>query len=325
MVMKSTAIAHPMQGLLKYHGLKDWNLRIPYHDSISVTLDSLWTKTSVEFGNFENDEIFIDGKQYDDSVKDRALDIINTIRDLSQIEDNVKISSSNSIKLGEVKGLGFSSSGGAALAAAGFKAAKLDEKYGWDLKKISTIARRLAGSASRSITGSYSRWHAGTDDESSYSQKFADSKNLDISMIAIPFQSTLTTEEAHREVETSQFFDSRLISANKRVDELENAIIDGDFDKFGKLVELDSLELHSITMTGISRHVLFNENTIKIIKYVKQKQQENIPVYFSMQTGPSIFINTLPEYADDISSDLSGFGFNCIRSKIGGPATIVND
>ena len=44
-----------------------------------------------------------------------------------------------------------------------------------------------------------------------------------------------------------------------------------------------------------------------------------------MQTGPSIFINTLPEYADDIFSDLSGFGFNCIRSKIGGPATIVND
>ena len=54
MVMKSTAIAHPMQGLLKYHGLKDWDLRIPYHDSISFTLDSLWTKTSVEFGNFEN-------------------------------------------------------------------------------------------------------------------------------------------------------------------------------------------------------------------------------------------------------------------------------
>ena len=108
MVMKSTAIAHPMQGLLKYHGLKDWDLRIPYHDSISVTLDSLWTKTSVEFGNFENDEIFIDGKQYDGSVRDRALDIINTIRDLSQIEDNVKIFSSNSIKLGEVKGLGFS-------------------------------------------------------------------------------------------------------------------------------------------------------------------------------------------------------------------------
>lgn len=325
MVLKSTALAHTMQGLLKYHGLKDWDLRLPYHDSISVNLESLWTKTSVEFGNFENDEIFIDGKQYEGNVKDRALGIINVIRDLSKIEENVKISSSNSIKLGEVKGLGFSSSAGAALAAAGFKAAKLDEEYGWDLKKISTIARRLSGSASRSITGFYSRWYAGTDDESSYSLRFADNNNLDISIIAIPFQSTITTEEAHKEVETSHFFEARLLSANKRIDELENAIINGDFNKFGKLVELDSLELHSVTMTGSSRHVLFNENTIRIIQYVKQKQRENIPVYFSMQTGPSIFVNTLPEHVDNLFSDLSNFGFKCIKSKVGGPATILTD
>ena len=54
MSTKATAIAHTMQGLLKYHGLKNHELRIPFHDSISVNLDALYTKTTVEFGNYEN-------------------------------------------------------------------------------------------------------------------------------------------------------------------------------------------------------------------------------------------------------------------------------
>ena len=46
MTNKATAKAHAMQGLLKYHGMKDSELRIPFHDSISVCLDALFTKQS---------------------------------------------------------------------------------------------------------------------------------------------------------------------------------------------------------------------------------------------------------------------------------------
>ena len=67
MVKKATAIAHTMQGLLKYHGLKDYDLRIPFHDSISVNLEALWTKTTVEFGNWENDSLIINGKDQKNS------------------------------------------------------------------------------------------------------------------------------------------------------------------------------------------------------------------------------------------------------------------
>ncbi|MFB6197701.1 MAG: diphosphomevalonate decarboxylase, partial [Halobacteriaceae archaeon] len=34
--MKATARAHPIQGLVKYHGMRDVERRLPYHDSISV-------------------------------------------------------------------------------------------------------------------------------------------------------------------------------------------------------------------------------------------------------------------------------------------------
>jgi phosphomevalonate decarboxylase len=49
--MKATAIAHPIQGLVKYHGLKNPKKRIPFHDSISVCADGLHTTTTVEVDN----------------------------------------------------------------------------------------------------------------------------------------------------------------------------------------------------------------------------------------------------------------------------------
>ena len=79
MTNKATAKAHAMQGLLKYHGMKDSKLRIPYHDSISVCLDALFTKTTVEFGNFEKDELTINNEIQQDTVLSRALAIIDKI------------------------------------------------------------------------------------------------------------------------------------------------------------------------------------------------------------------------------------------------------
>ena len=45
---KATAVAHPIQGLLKYHGLRDKELRLPMHDSISVCTAPFETRTTVE-------------------------------------------------------------------------------------------------------------------------------------------------------------------------------------------------------------------------------------------------------------------------------------
>ena len=52
--MKASATAYPIQGLIKYHGLKDELLRLPYHDSISVCTAPLMTHTTIEFGHDED-------------------------------------------------------------------------------------------------------------------------------------------------------------------------------------------------------------------------------------------------------------------------------
>src|SRR3989475_9102626 len=78
-------------------------------------------------------------------------------------------------------GLGASASGFAALATAAVHAAGLrltDEE-------ISRFARRGAGSATRSVTGGFSKWKMGLTDEDSYAVQLA-RVDLRMAMIVAP-------------------------------------------------------------------------------------------------------------------------------------------
>jgi phosphomevalonate decarboxylase len=131
-MQKATAIAHPIQGLIKYHGMKDHKLRLPYHDSISVCMQELATITTVEADSALREDIYlINDKQPEKREKERMKDIIDRIRELANQDIKVKAISKNiigelthSYQLG--KGLGYSASAGAALAMAGAKAFELE-------------------------------------------------------------------------------------------------------------------------------------------------------------------------------------------------------
>jgi diphosphomevalonate decarboxylase len=322
--LKAKAIAHPMQGLVKYHGLRDWRLRIPYHDSISVNLDSLYTISEVEFGEFERDELIINDRKVSGKALARVLAIIKRVRELANVNYKVRIVSRNSLPPYRVKGVGFSSAAGASIATASFKALNLDKIFSWDIRLISRIARLMAGSACRSVVGGYARWYAGNDDESSYAVKFADKNELDMITVVVPFYLNISTEKAHRDSISSPFFSTRIKSAQKRADELEKAIKDGDFKKVGELVEQDTMELHAVTMTGKNRLMIYRKESIELIRMVKQmREKDRILAYYSMQTGPTVFINTLPEYKDEIEMRLKSKGYEYITCRVGEGARII--
>ncbi len=321
--MKGRALAHTMEGLVKYHGLRDWRLRIPYHDSISVNLEAFTTETLVEFGDFEVDEAYVDGVKVSGREFERIREVVDYVRKLAGIEEDFRVYSHNSIPKGRVKGLGFSSSAGAALAAATYKAAGLDKINGWDMRLLSRIARRFAGSACRSIVGYYSRWYAGTGDEDSYAVSFADEKNLPLKVVVVPLMAEYSTEEAHLEAELSTFFQRRIETAQQRCDVMEKAIKEGDFKTFGQLKELDTIELHAVTATGPKRLILATAESLKIISTVQDLRKEGLECYFSMQTGPTVFINTHPEDSGYVLSRIEDLGFRAYLSVIGGPARVT--
>src|SRR5258708_4287083 len=73
----------------------------------------------------------------------------------------------------DAKGLGFSSSAGAAVALALFHAVSDEDP---DYTELSRVARLFAGSASRTVVGGFSRLHAGKGYEDTFAEKFADEK-----------------------------------------------------------------------------------------------------------------------------------------------------
>ena len=312
---KSTA--NTMQALVKYHGLKDWKLRLPYHDSISVNTTSFGSEVVVREAQGPRGELLVAGRRNEDALR-RIQSVSERLTGKSFEDLRLRLDSANFPKV-DAKGLGFSSSAGAALALALFHAEKQEKP---DYTELSRVARLFAGSASRTVVGGFARLYAGKGYEDTYAERFADESDLPLRMVIVPLTSSVRTEDAHREVESSPFFKSRIESASKRCDEMEKAIKGGDLRKVGELTEQDTLELHSITMTGTNRLVIMSPDTVRIITKVRELRSNSVEAYFSMQTGPSVFVNTSEEDQDKVRRAISHMGYRTVLSGVGKEARI---
>lgn len=311
--MKGSATAHPIQGLIKYHGLKDESLRIPFHDSISVATTPTVSHTTVEFGRFKRDAAAVDGKTLAGRELERVVAVVDEVRRRSGVEAKFKMVSKNSFPSNV--GLGASASGFAALAVASCKAAGLK----LSLEEMSVIARRGAGSATRSVTGAFSRWRAGHEDEESYSYQIeSDSFQMGIVIALIP--AFKYTDTAHKAVLGSPFFHSRLAYVHGALAEMENAIRRHDVEKIGILAERDSLILHGITMTGLDEMILWRPETVKVILEVRKMREEGLPAFFSIDTGATVYVNTKPKHAKEVERRIKALGVESMVCGVGGSA-----
>ena len=97
--MKCTARAYAIQGLVKYHGLRNPKLRIPYHDSISVCMKSLDTVTTVETGNsLRRDSILINGTVPTTGEEARVRVVIDKLRELAGEKTQLRVSPEQVVK-----------------------------------------------------------------------------------------------------------------------------------------------------------------------------------------------------------------------------------
>lgn len=316
--MKASSIAYPIQGLIKYHGLRDEVLRIPFHDSISVSTSPTASHTTVEFGRTDQDTATVDGKVLVGREMDRVLSVVDEVRRRAGIDTRMRMVSKNNFPSNV--GLGASASGFAALAVASCEAAGL----ALPLERVSAIARRGAGSASRSVTGGYSRWKAGHEDEESYSYQLA-SEEFPMGIVVALIPAFKYTENAHRAVLGSPFFHSRLAYVHGALAEMESAIRKRDIDRVGLLAEKDSLILHGITMTGLDEMILWRPETVKVILEVKAMRSEGIPAYFSIDTGATVYVNTHPEKVPVVEERIRALGVETLVCGVGGRSRLTEE
>ncbi|MFP3984513.1 MAG: diphosphomevalonate decarboxylase [Candidatus Bathyarchaeia archaeon] len=317
--MKASAIAHPIQGLVKYHGLKKPKYRIPFHDSISVCIDALHTTTTVEAHNsIKANNVLINGRRVVGHDKERIETVLNKFKRLAKYRGFFKVVSQNSVERG--KGLGFSASGFAALAVATSKALDLELDY----VTLSETARLGAGSATRSLAGGFALWHADKNGHS-YAEQLSTLEDVNFSMVIVPIFSETKTDEAHVEVVSSPLFQARLKTIKHLIKIMKTAITKGDIAKIGQLAEEDTLNLHAITMTGKSRLILWEPDTIRLIREVNKLRNNGIECWYSIDTGPSVFVNTFKEYTSVIAGRFADLGFsNIIISGIGDKPKLVD-
>ena len=104
--------------------------------------------------------------------------------------------------------------------------------------------------------------------------------------------------------------------------------MDRNFQKIGEMSEYDTLQLHAITMTGTSNNnlILWSPETISIMHLTRNLRKQGIPVYFSIDTGPSVVLLTKSNYIKEILNSLHKLNdnFDINIGKIGGPSRSLN-
>ena len=315
--MKATATAHPIQGLVKYHGMVDHDLRLPYHDSISVSTAPSRTETTVEFRpDAAGDTFVVDGEELDGHAADRVRTVVDRVREMADRDTPVRLESENSFPSNV--GFGSSASGFAAAAVAACEAAGLDLTH----PEMSAIARRGSASAARAVTGAFSQLDTGMNDRDCRSHRIETELEADLRIVSALVPEYKETEAAHREAADSHMFEARLAHIHEQIAEMRDALYEAAFDRAFELAEHDSLSLAATTMTGPSGWVYWQPRTVAVFNAVRALRDDGVPAYFSVDTGASVYVNTTVDHVDEVETAVADCGVETEVWEVGGPASV---
>lgn len=297
MTGKASAIAYPIQGLVKYHGLRDPVRRIPFHNSISLCTGPIHTQTTVEVGPPLG--VTIDGKPVTGRPLERVQVVVDAVREKVGDERSYRMVSKSDFP--QYVGLGSSSSGFAALAVAAAAA------YGWKAtpQELSEVARLGAGSASRAVTGGISEWVV--EGERSYSHCLVAPEELGDWRIVVPLvQHEEPTENVHAEVQSSPLFEARNQYIPSALAAMRKALPSRSVAEIAPVAERDTLNLHAVTMTASSGRIPWLPATLEVMHRVRKLRSQGVPVWFSIDTGATAYLNTDAAHEQQVAAAMTG-------------------
>jgi diphosphomevalonate decarboxylase len=317
---KATGCANSNIAFIKYWGNTDEALRLPVSGSISMNLDGLITRTTVEFRDGQtSDAATVDGRTMAGTGLERISRHLDHLRKLAEASTHAVVTSANNFPSGA--GIASSASAFAALTLAASSALglKLTER------ELSALARLGSGSASRSIPGGFVEWHAAPSHEASYAESIATADHWPlVDLVAIVSQAHKSTgsTEGHRLAGTSPLQAARVQSARERLDRCRRAILQRDFETFAQVVELDSNAMHAVMMTSQPPLLYWAAETLTIMHLVRQLRASGLGVCYTIDAGPNVHCICLPEHAEQVQGHLSALtGVIEIRKATpGGPA-----
>jgi diphosphomevalonate decarboxylase len=304
--MRATARARANIALVKYWGKADAVLNVPAVGSVSITLDNLYSETSVEFdASLDCDSLTLDGSA-DATALERVTACVDLLRERAGIDTRVRVVSRNNFPTGA--GLASSASGFAALVAAG--AAALDLSL--SPKALSVLARRGSGSAARSVFGGYVEMHAGTraDGSDSFAEPLLEAAAWPLRVVvAITSRDRKrvgSTAAMHASAETSPYYPAWLATSAADICAAKAAIGDRDFAALGAVAERSCLKMHALAMSSSPPIIFWNSATIACIDAVRTLREDGFGVFLTIDAGPQVKVVCVPEDAATVADALRG-------------------
>lgn len=293
MIKKATAKAPANIAFIKYWGQRDRELVLPVSDTISMNLSDCFTTTTVDFGDYKNDQVEIkyDGGKLEvvsGKAADRVLAQVQRFRELMGIRENVRIVSQNTFPAGA--GIASSASAFAALTKA------LAQATGWNgTKQELSVLTRLAGSGSacRSIDDGFVKWNHGKDSASSYAETLYPVGYwdlVDIVVVVDDGHKAIGSAEGHLYAHTSPLFKSRVRDLPVRIGQVEAGLHHKDIEQLGEAIEIEAISFHAVAMTSSPRLFYWNGMTIILMNLLQECRKEGIVGYFTIDAGPNIHI-----------------------------------
>lgn len=304
--MKATAKAHTNIALIKYWGKRNDELILPTNNSLSVTLDGFYTKTTVEFDKeLTEDKFTLDNEEVTGEAYKRVTKYLDLIREYGEIEGLfAKVDSTNAVPT--AAGFASSASGFAALAAAATKAANLDISN----VELSKLTRQGSGSACRSIYGGFVEWEKGEkeDGTDSYAKEIAPQNHWDLRVAAVVLNETekdiSSREGMKRTVETSEFYEGWLTGIPADIEEIKAGIKARDFNRVGAVAEANCLKMHATTLGAKPPFTYWTDATMRVMQTVQKLRKDGISAYFTIDAGPNVKVLYQPENEEVLEKTL---------------------
>lgn len=336
MPQTATARAHANLAFVKYWGKADASINLPLNNSISMNLNQATTITTVTFDDrLTADQVVVGDAPASAAFATRVSKHLDRVRDLAGNRSHAHVHTVNTFPAGA--GIASSASGLAALSLAASAALglKLDER------ELSILARRGSGSACRSIPAGFVEWYAGQANDDSYASSIAAPEHwaiCDLAVIISRAAKKIPSSEGHELARGSIFSQVRLDQLPARTEVIRRAILERDFATFGRETEAEALAMHAIAMTsaytaGNAWHsgvYYWLPETLELLIAVQEWREQGLPVYFTLDAGPTVHLLCPAEAADQVlaavhatAAERPGRAWEVLRNDPGGPAVLI--
>jgi len=266
----------------------------------------------VEFDtSIKKDQLVVDNNLIEPAsvFSSRVFHHVDLMRKMAGTNQKVIVHTHNTFPTGV--GIASSASGFAALTLATSSALGLNMCE----RDLSEMARLGSGSACRSIPDGFCEWIASDANNKSYAIQIAPPEHWDISIVTVVVSKQakqFSSTSGHTLAVASPFFKTRLESLPQRLDKIRSAILNRDFETFGRETELEAISFHSIAMTSSiqmdhgwrSGTYYWLPDSLELILTVQEWRMNGLDVYFTLDAGPSVHLLCLNKDLDQVINSI---------------------